>query len=92
MRASDHLSCVYKAQFYRVVIHLIGAGRSSVCGVLDTLLRILVLVHTGSGSGGRGGNGSSNGNGNGSAGSSPLRLPSIEGGDDDDELYRGMGS
>lgn len=30
------------------------------------------------------------GNGNGSAGSSPLRLPTVEAGDDDDELYRDM--
>lgn len=59
---------------------------SSVCDVpytYGTSLRILRLVHTGSGNG--------NGNGNGSAGSSPLRLPSIEGGDDD-ELYQDMGS
>lgn len=44
------------------------------------------LVWTGSG------NGNGSGRGNGSAGSSPLRLPSIEGGDDDDELYQDMGS
>ncbi|CAM9452472.1 unnamed protein product [Scytosiphon promiscuus] len=32
------------------------------------------------------------GSGDGSTGSSPLRLPSVEGGDEDDELYRGMAS
>lgn len=32
------------------------------------------------------------GSGDGSAGSSPLRLPTVEGGDEDDELYQDMAS
>lgn len=35
---------------------------------------------------------SATGSGNGSTGSSPLRLPNVEAGDDDDELYRDMAS